>query len=63
MVHALRPALQPHIDSGHLIEQLPGIRAEPKPVSVMYPNRAHLPDKVRVFIDWLTEVFARRYPA
>ncbi|MDP9581512.1 UNVERIFIED_ORG: DNA-binding transcriptional LysR family regulator [Burkholderia contaminans] len=63
IVHALRPALQPSIDSGQLIELLPGVPAEPKPVSVMYPNRAHLPDKVRVFIDWLTELFARRYPA
>jgi DNA-binding transcriptional LysR family regulator len=62
IVHALRPALQPSIDSGQLIELLPGVPAEPKPVSVMYPNRAHLPDKVRVFIDWLTELFARRYP-
>jgi len=63
IVHALRPALQPSIDSGQLIELLPGVPAEPKPVSVLYPNRAHLSDKVRAFIDWLTELFARRYPA
>jgi DNA-binding transcriptional LysR family regulator len=34
----------------------------PKPVSVMYPDKAHLPDKVRVFVEWLTDLFARRYP-
>ncbi|MGU7784654.1 LysR substrate-binding domain-containing protein [Burkholderia sp. PU8-34] len=62
IVQALRPALQPYIDSGQLIEILPGIAAVPKPVSVLYPNRTHLPDKVRVFVDWLTELFARRYP-
>ncbi|MCM3755076.1 LysR substrate-binding domain-containing protein, partial [Bacillus licheniformis] len=63
IVHALRPALQPSIDSGQLVELLPGVPAVPKPVSVLYPNRAHLPDKVRAFIDWLTDLFARRYPA
>ncbi|WGS45393.1 LysR family transcriptional regulator [Burkholderia sp. JSH-S8] len=63
VVHALRPALQPFIDAGQLIEILPGIASVPKPVSVLYPNRAHLPDKVRVFVDWLGELFARRYPA
>jgi DNA-binding transcriptional LysR family regulator len=63
LLQGLRPALQSFIDSGQLVEILPGIATVPKPVSVMYPNKAHLPDKVRVFVEWLTELFARRYPA
>jgi DNA-binding transcriptional LysR family regulator len=34
----------------------------PKPVSVVYPHRDHLPGKVRVFIDWISELAARRLP-
>ncbi|HEV3428199.1 MAG TPA: LysR family transcriptional regulator [Paraburkholderia sp.] len=62
IVQALRPALQPYIDTGHLVEVLPNIAPVPKPVSVMYPNRDHLPGKVRVFIDWIAELAARRLP-
>ncbi|MFP3701780.1 LysR family transcriptional regulator, partial [Burkholderia sp. SIMBA_013] len=32
------------------------------PISVMYPNREHLPGKVRVFVDWLTELIGKRCP-
>ncbi|CAB3794139.1 HTH-type transcriptional regulator DmlR [Paraburkholderia caffeinitolerans] len=63
LVHALRPALQPHIDAGQLVEVLPGIASAPKPISVMYANRDHLPGKVRVFVDWISEFVGRRYPA
>ncbi|HWT39197.1 MAG TPA: LysR substrate-binding domain-containing protein, partial [Paraburkholderia sp.] len=62
LLQGLRPAFQTFIDSGHLVEILPGIATVPKPVSALYPNRSHLPDKVRVFVEWLTELFARRYP-
>jgi LysR family transcriptional regulator, regulator for bpeEF and oprC len=62
LVHALRPALQPHIDAGQLVEVLPGVAKVPKPISVMYPNREHLPGKVRVFVDWITELIGRRFP-
>jgi DNA-binding transcriptional LysR family regulator len=62
IVQALRPALQPYIDTGHLVEVLPTIAPVPKPVSVLYPNREHLPGKVRVFIDWISELAARRLP-
>ncbi|WP_321953794.1 LysR family transcriptional regulator [Paraburkholderia bannensis] len=60
IVQALRPALQPYLDTGHLVEVLPNVAPVPKPVSVMYPNRDHLPGKVRVFIDWISELAARR---
>ncbi|WP_321943360.1 LysR family transcriptional regulator [Paraburkholderia tropica] len=62
LIHALRPALQPHIDAGQLVEVVPGVVKVPKPISVMYPNREHLPGKVRVFVDWLTELIDKRCP-
>lgn len=63
LVYALRPALQPHIDAGQLVEVLPGMTGPPKPISVMYPNRDHLPGKVRAFVDWISELVGRRFPA
>ncbi len=61
LVHALRTALEPHIQSGKLTEVLTDYAAVTKPVSVLYPDRRYLPSKVRVFIDWFCEVFARKY--
>jgi DNA-binding transcriptional LysR family regulator len=28
------------------------------PISVLYPHNRHLSPRVRVFVDWVTEVFA-----
>lgn len=60
MVQALRPALQRYIDSGHLIEVLPEISAEPKQVSVLFPDRRNLSPNVRVFVGWVTGLFETR---
>jgi LysR family transcriptional regulator, regulator for bpeEF and oprC len=32
--------------------------AEPLPLSVVYPQNRHLSNKVRVFVDWIAELFA-----
>jgi LysR family transcriptional regulator, regulator for bpeEF and oprC len=32
--------------------------AEPMPLSVVYPQNRHLSNKVRVFVDWIAELFA-----
>ena len=32
---------------------------EPKPLHIVYPPNRHLSNKVRVFVDWLAELFAR----
>jgi hypothetical protein len=31
----------------------------PKPLHIVYPPNRHLSNKVRVFVDWLAELFAR----
>ncbi|EBE5924414.1 LysR family transcriptional regulator, partial [Salmonella enterica subsp. enterica serovar Gaminara] len=45
------------IASGELTEILTDFPPPPKPVSLLYPDRRYLAPKVRVFIDWLCEVF------
>lgn len=58
MLHALRAALEPHIQSGRLTEVLTDYTPVTKPVSVLYPDRRYLAPKVRVFIDWFSALFA-----
>ena len=40
-------------------EVLPGVKPLPMPISVVYPHSRHLSPKVRVFVDWIAEVFDR----
>lgn len=51
--------LSPYIHKGALREILKDYPSPPRPVSIMYPRNRHLPRKVRVFADWVAEVFAR----
>jgi DNA-binding transcriptional LysR family regulator len=44
--------------SGDLIEVLPGHRAAPMPVTILYPHRRHLSRRLRIFMDWLAEQMA-----
>ena len=44
------------IDRGLLTEVLPHHPAPPMPVTLLYPHRRHLPQRVRVVMDWLAAV-------
>ncbi|PYE23616.1 LysR family transcriptional regulator [Rhizobium sp. PP-CC-3A-592] len=44
------------IESGALVEVLPGWSLEPVPLYIVYPQRRHLSNKVRVFVDWLAKL-------
>lgn len=48
-----------HLDAGELIEVMPGHRAEPLPMTLLYPHRRHLSRRVQVFADWLIELLDR----
>ncbi|RQH08912.1 LysR family transcriptional regulator [Paraburkholderia dinghuensis] len=50
-------AAQPYLDSGALIEVLPQWKPLPTPVSVALVKTRQVSLRVRVFIDWLTELF------
>ncbi|HVW50044.1 MAG TPA: LysR family transcriptional regulator [Trinickia sp.] len=49
----------PHLRSGALKEVLPAWKPLPMPISAVYPHSRHLSPKVRVFVDWIAEVFDR----
>ena len=43
------------LESGLLVEVLPDFRPAPIPVSLLYPHRRHVPQRVRLFMDWVAE--------
>jgi LysR family transcriptional regulator, regulator for bpeEF and oprC len=51
--------VRPHLKSGQLVEVLPDLKPLPMPISVVYPHSRHLSAKVRVFVDWIAEIFDR----
>lgn len=58
----IQPALfmvLPHSRSGQLVEVLPELKPLPMPISAVYPHSRHLSPKVRVFVDWIAELFDR----
>lgn len=59
LIQGLKVALSPFLQRGELTEILPEYPCAPKTVSVLFPDRRHLAPKVRVFIDWFSQVFAR----
>lgn len=50
---------QPYIERGELVAILPEWTRPPLPVHVVYPPNRHLSAKVRAFVDWTAELFAR----
>ena len=58
IIQATCDAVAPHIASGALEVILPQYPSVSKPVSVMYPDRRYLSPKVRVFIDWFSDLLA-----
>lgn len=51
---------QRYIDSGELVPILQDYPLTKTPVSLLYPRNRQLSPRVRVFIEWLTKVFARQ---
>ena len=48
-----------HIDAGELVEVMPDYRAEPMPMTLLYPHRQHLSRRLQVFADWLEQLLRR----
>ena len=59
VLHTLSFLVQHHISSGALEPLFSGWCTEPKPIYVVYPPNRHLSNKVRVFVDWVAELFAQ----
>ena len=49
---------QRHLASGALRSVLTDWTTEPLPLHVVYPPNRHLSNKLRVFVDWIADLFA-----
>lgn len=47
-----------HVEEGRMVPVLPGWSSDPLPVHIVYPQNRHLSAKVRVFVEWVSELFA-----
>jgi LysR family transcriptional regulator, regulator for bpeEF and oprC len=52
-------SLEQYIARGALLEVLADCPSPLRPISILYPPNRHLSRKVRLFIDWMAEVYAR----
>lgn len=50
--------LTEYLATGKLVRLLPEWRSDPLPIHVVYPQNRHLSAKVRVFVEWVSELFA-----
>ena len=59
LIQIARYMVMPHLESGALVEVLPQWTPAPMPISAVYLQNRHLTPKVRVFVDWVAELFGR----
>jgi len=50
--------MAPMIEGGRFVQILGEWTNEPLPIHVMYPQNRHLSAKVRVFVDWIADLFS-----
>lgn len=49
-----------YLGSGKLVEVMPGHRAAPMPLAIIYPYRRHLSRRLRAFVRWVTALFQQQ---
>ncbi len=54
IIQSPEAGVRPALASQQLVDILPGYRAAPMPVSLLYANRRHLPRRVQAFMNWLS---------
>jgi DNA-binding transcriptional LysR family regulator len=62
LVQVPRYRVAAELAAGHLREVLADTPPPPLPVSVLYPQSRQLSARVRVFVQWLVEVFDQAAP-
>jgi LysR family transcriptional regulator for bpeEF and oprC len=50
---------QPAVDRGELVPVLTRFQPNPYPLHLAYPPNRHVSNRLRVFIDWAVQAFAR----
>ncbi|WNJ79669.1 LysR family transcriptional regulator [Cedecea neteri] len=56
IIQVPRVGVKTQLKEGSLVEILPQYRAEPMPISLLYPHRRNLSRRVHLFMEWLTGV-------
>lgn len=51
--------LRDHLRAGRVVRVLQDWSAESLPMAILYPRNRHLPARVRVFIEWFVDLYAR----
>lgn len=59
LIQTARYMALPHLQSGELVEVLPQWKPKSVPISLLYLQNRQLSPKVRVFSDWVADLFAR----
>ncbi len=57
LLQSLRFMVEPHVQTGALVTLLQEWSLEPNPIYIVYSPNRHLSARVRVFVDWLIELF------
>ncbi|WP_287876812.1 LysR family transcriptional regulator [Aquitalea sp.] len=60
IVQSPEPGMRSYLANGQLVELLPAYRPAPMPVSLVYANRRHLPQRVQVFMSWISSLLQPR---
>ena len=50
---------QPAVERGELVSLLARYQPKPYPLHLVYPSNRHVSNRLRVFIDWVAEAFAK----
>ncbi|MGE8067350.1 LysR family transcriptional regulator [Pseudomonas sp. NPDC089569] len=58
VIHTFTYTVRPYIERGELVPILQDWQPPRYPFHVLYPPNRHLSNRVRVFVDWLVELFA-----
>ena len=58
ITQAIEPMVRPYIEAGRLVRVLPDWQSVPIVLHVVYAPNRHLSSRLRVFVDWVAELFA-----
>ena len=61
IVQVPRWHVEDDLRAGRLVELLPGWQSPGMPLSALYPYRRQLSPRVRIFVDWLVELYGERF--
>ena len=53
--------VEEHLHAGRLVEVLPDVASPDLPLWAMYPYRTHLSPRVRVFVDWVRQLYEAKF--